>query len=583
MAGHGWTRRSPRCSRTSRAAGCSSGSARAGCGSTAGCSSGPGPGGGWRAGRSRRDPGAAGGGGARGDPARHRLPGRPPARDRQAGRPGRAPGGRQLEGTLQNALLHADPGLAVLPRSGIVHRLDKDTSGLLVVARTPAAHKRLVDALQARAVSASTGRWSPVRSSRAVPSRRRSGRHPTARTRMAVTTAGKPAVTHFRVLERFRAPQLSARQPRDRPHAPDPRAPRARPASDRRRPGVRRPPAAAAAASAGAGRGAPRLRPAGLARASVGARAPRSAATGSSGSRRYPPTWRVCSTRCAPTPRGRPDDRVPRPRLGPRRPAVRAAVSTRVGGVSGAPWDSLNLGDHVGDGPGVRRREPAASARATGPSRRAVLAPSGPRLRRGGCRRGRRGPARAADAAVATRAGGVCAVLTATACQCCSAAATADGWPRRTPAGAGSPRGCSSERVARAPVPAADVLAWLGPAIGPAAFEVGRRGPRGLSRRGCRRRGLLRAVAGGRWLADLYALAHRRLARCGVGWVGGGGLCTFTDAGRFFSFRRDGTTGRMASLILAAGLRGERSRCGSIRRLCAYSPRTEQDLAVRPE
>ena len=108
-------------------------------------------------------------------------------------------------GTLQNALLHLDPALAVLPRSGIVHRLDKDTSGLLVVARTPAAHKALVDALKARAVKreyravvngvlAATGVVdAPV------------GRHPTVRTRMAVIASGKPAVTRFRVLERFRA------------------------------------------------------------------------------------------------------------------------------------------------------------------------------------------------------------------------------------------------------------------------------------------------------------------------------------------------------------------------------------------
>jgi hypothetical protein len=56
-----------------------------------------------------------------------------------------------------------------------------------------------------------------------------------------------------------------------------------------------------------------------------------------------------------------------------------------------------------------------------------------------------------------------------------------------------------------------------------------------------------------RWLADLYGLARRRLERCGVGSVGGGGLCTYSDAGRFFSFRRDGATGRMASLIWLGG------------------------------
>ena len=115
------------------------------------------------------------------------------------------PAAGNWEGTLQNALLHADPGLAILPRSGIIHRLDKDTSGLLVVARTPAAHRRLVDALQAREIK---------REYRAVVSgvvvaggtvEAPIGRHPTVRTRMAVTTAGKPAFTHYRVLERFRA------------------------------------------------------------------------------------------------------------------------------------------------------------------------------------------------------------------------------------------------------------------------------------------------------------------------------------------------------------------------------------------
>jgi 23S rRNA pseudouridine1911/1915/1917 synthase len=114
------------------------------------------------------------------------------------------PAAGNWEGTLQNALLHADPALAQLPRAGIVHRLDKDTSGLLVVARTPAAHKHLVAALAARQVK---------REYRAVVTgvptaggtvEAPIGRHPTLRTRMAVTHSGKSAVTHYRVLERFR-------------------------------------------------------------------------------------------------------------------------------------------------------------------------------------------------------------------------------------------------------------------------------------------------------------------------------------------------------------------------------------------
>ncbi len=109
------------------------------------------------------------------------------------------------DGTLLNALLHYDQNLAGLPRAGIVHRLDKDTSGILVVARTPGAHKSLVDQLQARGMK---------REYRAVVCGVMTaggavdqpiGRHPVNRIRMAVTAAGKPAVTHYRVLERFRA------------------------------------------------------------------------------------------------------------------------------------------------------------------------------------------------------------------------------------------------------------------------------------------------------------------------------------------------------------------------------------------
>ena len=111
-------------------------------------------------------------------------------------------------GTLLNALLHHDPQLAGLPRAGIVHRLDKSTSGLMVVARSLTAHKRLVDALQARTVkreylavinsvlTAGGCIDAPI------------GRHPVDRKRMAVVSGGKEAVTHYRVEERYRAHTL---------------------------------------------------------------------------------------------------------------------------------------------------------------------------------------------------------------------------------------------------------------------------------------------------------------------------------------------------------------------------------------
>ncbi len=112
------------------------------------------------------------------------------------------------DGTMLNGLLHHDPSLQGLPRAGIVHRLDKETSGLLVVARTLKAHKRLVELLQAReihreyrtivnGVMISGGSVDePI------------GRHPLQRKRMAVVHTGKPARTDYRVLQRFRAHSL---------------------------------------------------------------------------------------------------------------------------------------------------------------------------------------------------------------------------------------------------------------------------------------------------------------------------------------------------------------------------------------
>lgn len=115
------------------------------------------------------------------------------------------PGAGNAAGTLMNGLLHYHPPLAALPRSGILHRLDKDTSGLLLVAKSLAAHTHLVRDLQARRIT---------REYRAVCAGRLTsgghidapiGRHPVNRTRMAVTERGRGSVTHYRVLQRFAA------------------------------------------------------------------------------------------------------------------------------------------------------------------------------------------------------------------------------------------------------------------------------------------------------------------------------------------------------------------------------------------
>ena len=109
--------------------------------------------------------------------------------------------------TLVNGLLHYDPYLAIVPRTGIVHRLDKDTCGLLVIARTLVAHHNLTNAIKTREISREyeaivkgiliSGKTieAPI------------GRHPTHRTRMAIITSGKgrPAKTHFRIIQRYRA------------------------------------------------------------------------------------------------------------------------------------------------------------------------------------------------------------------------------------------------------------------------------------------------------------------------------------------------------------------------------------------
>ena len=109
------------------------------------------------------------------------------------------PGAGNPAGTLANALLHHDPGLSALPRAGIVHRLDKDTSGLLLVARRLQSHRALVEQLQQRRVSR---RYAVLVHGRVIAGGTVDapvGRHPADRKKMAVRAGGKPALTHYRV------------------------------------------------------------------------------------------------------------------------------------------------------------------------------------------------------------------------------------------------------------------------------------------------------------------------------------------------------------------------------------------------
>ncbi len=224
---------------------------------------------------------------------------------------------------------------------------------------------------------------------------------------------------------------------------------------------------------------------------------------------------------------------------------VRALQTTRIGGVSRAPWASLNLGDHVGDD--------AAAVAANRAALRARL-PADPLWLTQvhgtvAVDADERPETREADAAFARQPGHVCAVMTADCLpvllcdrQGKSVAAVHAGWR-------GLLAGVLESTVAAMNVLPGDLLVWLGPAIGPRRFEVGDEVRDAFVGE--------RPVAGlafvsqqpGKWLCDIYLLARQRLQGMGVSEISGGGSCTVSEGERYFSYRRDGVTGRMASLI----------------------------------
>ena len=230
---------------------------------------------------------------------------------------------------------------------------------------------------------------------------------------------------------------------------------------------------------------------------------------------------------------------------------VRALTTTRAGGVSEGPYRSLNLAGHVGDAPAQVAANRARLRAAAGlPAEPAWLEQvHGCGVCRLDAESVPGGIGRRADAAVTAHPDTVCAVLTADCLPVllCDAggsvvAAVHAGWR-------GLLDGVVEAAAVRMARPPATLMAWLGPAIGPDAFEVGDEVREAFCRRIDGAEAVFRPSPAGRWLADLYALARLRLAAIGVGRVSGGGLCTLTDAERFFSYRRDGATGRMATLI----------------------------------
>lgn len=226
-------------------------------------------------------------------------------------------------------------------------------------------------------------------------------------------------------------------------------------------------------------------------------------------------------------------------------PRVRALATTREGGASRAPYDSFNLGDHVGDDPTSVAQNRALLARHL-PVRPLWLAQvHGTTVVESASAQG----VPTADAAVAHEPGAVLAVLTADCLPVLLAARDASAIGIAHAGWRGLAAGVIEATVAQMRAAPSEVVAWLGPAIGPDAFEVGEEVRRAFVDGDPGAATAFSSGRPGKWQADLYALARRRLAAAGVAEVRGGGYCTFTDRERFFSFRRDGRTGRMASLL----------------------------------
>ena len=264
---------------------------------------------------------------------------------------------------------------------------------------------------------------------------------------------------------------------------------------------------------------------------------------------------------------------------------VRALITTRHDGVSAAPFDGFNLGTHVGDDPGavqsnrmrLRQHLPAEprwmeqvhgvqclhlGSTAPAPASQSAL-PQG-------------------DAAVTRDAGVVCAVLSADCLPVllCATDGSAVGVAHAGWRGlAGGVIESALQGLSALGTPASQVMAWLGPAISGARFEVGAEvraafldrasedagafvqyRPQDATQPNATQPGATQPGAtqpgGEKYLANLYALARARLRRAGVAQVYGGGFCTYMDRQRFFSYRREGRTGRMASLIWLAPAAG---------------------------
>lgn len=231
---------------------------------------------------------------------------------------------------------------------------------------------------------------------------------------------------------------------------------------------------------------------------------------------------------------------------------VKALQTTRIGGLSQPPYAELNLGTHVHDDPltvAINRQllspylpnEPVWVNQVHGT--RVIDAAQTACLED-------------ADAAFTTHPDVVCVTMTADCLPVllCDQAGTVvaavhAGWR-------GLCDGVIEAAVNRMAVDPATILAWLGPAIGPQAFEVGDEVRQQFLQKDAHAMAAFKPI-GNKWRCDIYSIAKQRLQALGIHHVYGGGVdedfCTYTDEARFFSFRRDNVTGRMASLIWLKG------------------------------
>jgi hypothetical protein len=225
---------------------------------------------------------------------------------------------------------------------------------------------------------------------------------------------------------------------------------------------------------------------------------------------------------------------------------VRAICTTRSGGVSSGPWSSFNLGSRCGDSAYLVEQNRASLNKALPSPAQWLHQVHGNVVVR---HSGRSTHEIKGDAVVAFGKGEVCAVLTADCLPVFLCSRSGDrvgvahaGWR-------GLAKGILQATVQALDEAPANLLAWMGPAIGPAVYEVGStvaeafpgEFPAGFS---CHNE---------RFLLDIYSLARLKLAEAGVHSVSGGDFCTLSDPERFFSYRRDGVTGRMASVVWFEG------------------------------